>query len=409
MTKTPRRAALLLALALLLAGCAGSGQATITPAPTGAPPTVAPPTLTPDLSQATAAPGQGPSPIPGLPTEAPTLIGTPTPAPGQALPAPAVAGRTILNLGVGMGERQVAVTAAGNGPLLGPPSFRIGADGSIRLLDAGNKRVLFYSTQGELLRELALPEAVRPLDFIVNGEGEIFVYDRGDADANGPQFGQRVLRYGPDGALAETVPISERIVGDAIMLTSDQHLVLVQDNRRSYLIIHAGQALPPAIQPATGQIGAVTPRSPVIFHVDERSGNWPLLDINSAYSGGPNYALNLALFVPPGEAAFFNVDRGMNLYLTDFAPGAQSAAFRRVAPDGAVIGAGRIDLAGCSGLTWRGLYIDQEGAAWRLCTSVQGVQISRYDLVDAGGAPLPPAGEADASVDWHPAGSSFAA
>jgi len=387
-----------LILSAALAGCArpADPQAAATAALPA--PTVAPEQVAPTLPPATEVPAATEPPAPA-PTEVqPDYVA----APGArgAEPLPVVEGQVVLSLPAGSAPGQIGVSGAA-GSFYGPPSFRIGADGSIRLLDALNRRVVFYTPAGKLARALAIAEAGDPVDFIVNNAGDVFVYDRGAPRDDGMGYtGQQVLRYGPSGILRDSLPVSDAIRGDALMLTADQHLVLALGNELTYLISHDGEPVPPQLQPATRQRGAATPRSPVLFRVEPQDGGFRL-DLDTAYSSRPVNNDWRPLAVPADEATFFNVDRAMNLYLTGALDGPMIAV-RRLAPDGSALGGARIDVAACAGHSWHTFYVDQEGAAWTLCSGEAGVTVRRYDLLDQAGQPLPTAPDAAADVPWRP-------
>ncbi|HET9224522.1 MAG TPA: hypothetical protein VFO07_18560, partial [Roseiflexaceae bacterium] len=76
-------------------------------------------------------------------------------------------------MGAGEGQNQIGIY--GHTPNIdGPRAFRIGGDGSIRILDSVNSRVLFVGQDGQVARVLKVE--MTPLDFIVNEQGEVFVY-----------------------------------------------------------------------------------------------------------------------------------------------------------------------------------------------------------------------------------------
>ena len=386
---------------LLLAACAGpSASVAPTPIPeqepTAAPATV--PTATP-LPPPTSVPATA---IPA--TEPPIAAATGTPAPAEgdqqaatAQPLATADGEVVLQLNAGAEPNQVGITADGSN-IVGPRSFRIGADGTIRLLDNVNKRILFFDQNGKVTRTLRLDATQDPIDFIVNNAGETFVYG-GDG---GPNF--QVLRYGPDGKVTLRLPVSLGVSADGIMLTAAQDLLLVQGNQTFWTLLHQGVTVDPKIQPLTVQEGAATPRSPVIFRTTPgENGTIDLhaIGLNAGTSGEHFMEIGGVTTSLPADARFFNVDRAMSLYFTR--PSAEDDAVDvwRVAPDGAVDGGAHIVTGSC-GTSWRNFYVDQGGAAWTMCVDAQGASVTRYTLQDTTGQPLPEAAAAAADVAWKP-------
>lgn len=397
-----------LVAAFLLTACAGQPagtaptalpvrESTAAPAPAPATATSAPPTSLP----ATALPA----------TEPPIAGATATPAPAEgdqpaatAEPLATVDGQVVLQLGAGAGAGQVGITADADN-VVGPRSFRIGADGTIRLLDNINKRILFFDQSGKVTRTLRLDQAQEPIDFIVNNAGETFVYG-GDG---GPNF--QVLRYGPDGKVTARLPVSPGVSADGIMLTAAQDLMLVQNNQTLWTLLHQGVNVDPKIQPLTMQDGVATPRSPAIFRTSPgENGTLDLhaISLNAGSSGENVTEIGGVTTSLPADARFFNVDRAMSLYFTR--PNAEGDAVDvwRVAPDGTVAGGAHVVTGSC-GTSWRNFYVDQAGAAWTMCVDAQGVSVTRYTLQDSTGQPLPEAAKDAADVAWKPGAQLTAA
>jgi hypothetical protein len=397
MLQVPRRIAGLLVAAAVLAACAGSPAAVV---PTSAPPALAPtaqavevgPTITPTSPE--------PTPAPRAATEAPVASegsATAEPAP----PLAEIKGEVQLSLGVGGGVDQAGVDTSGDA-LVGPRSFRIGADGSIRVLDNVGKRVLFFKG-GKPGRVLSLANTQDPWDFIVNNAGEVFVFDKG---AN------QVLRYGPDGKVTATIAIGQgvSIAADGLMLTAEQDLMLVQGNQFVWTLVHKGVGVPPEIQTLTRQEAASTPRSPALFQTTRDDQGQPYLRIvglTGGIAGDMMVDVDGRSVDLPADARFFNVDRAMNLYFSRTSPDGDAVDFWRVLPDGTTAGGGHIATGAC-GSSWRTIYVDQAGAAWTMCASATGTTITRYALLDSGGKPLPEAAGQPADVAWKP-GARFSA
>jgi hypothetical protein len=380
----------------MLAACSGP-SASIAPTAIPAPiPTAAPATQAPAATQvpATAFPA----------TEPPIAAATATLAPGEgdqpaatAQPLATADGQLVLQLSAGAGVNQVGINNDGSN-IGGPRSFRIGADGTIRMLDNVNKRVLFFDQSGKLARTLRLDETQEPVDFIVNNAGEVFVYG-GDG---GPNF--QVLRYGPDGKITLHLPVSPGVSADGIMLTAAQDLVLVQGNQTFWTLLHQGVTVDPKIQPLTVQEGAATPRSPAIFRTSPgENGTLDLhaIGLNAGASGENVMEIGSVTTSLPADARFFNVDRAMSLYFTRPSAEGKAVYIWRVARDGTVAGGAHIVTGSC-GTSWRNFYVDQAGAAWTMCVDAQGASVTRYTLQDSSGQPLPEAATDAADVAWKP-------
>ncbi|HEU4325204.1 MAG TPA: hypothetical protein VFS21_18830 [Roseiflexaceae bacterium] len=386
MREQRRKLCVLLVAAALLAGCQGAG----TPDPSAGQPPAATAPAQPEPTESPAEEAEV--------TEAPAL---PEPAGAPAEPAAPLAlaqGQQVLRLAYGADAGQI-----GQG---GAAAFRIGGDGTVRVLDAVNKRVLFLGQDGAQGRVQSLAEAQEPVDFIVNNDAEVFVFDQGQG--SNPQ----VLRYGRGGELAARYPLAPGVAVNAngITLTSDQTLMLTWENSRVWTVLHRGVVVPPEVQPLTEQPGAASPRSPVLFETRAGSGAPTLwvVGLTSSIAGdmlGEVQRLDTPL---PPEARFFNVDRAMNLYFLRQSDQDETADLWRVQPDGSVAGGAQIPLTGCGLRSWRSLYVDQPGAVWTMCAVEGGVAFTRYDLLDPAGAPLAAAPPQAAEVAWRP-GANFSA
>ena len=268
----------------------------------------------------------------------------------------------MLTLAIGNGDNKVGLIRVDN-DISGPRAFRIGSDGSIRLLDAVNKRLLFFSKEGKPTRTLAIAGASDVIDFIVNNSGEIFVLAVLDD-------GQRtILHYNPAGAVIEQIALNSTVgnAADGIMLTSQGWLLLIQGNSRSWVIRHDGSDTPPNLQALTEREAVATPRSPVLFSNKAAGG---MLDLEIvASTDNVSTQTDTLTTQAPSNTTFFNVDRAMNLYsASDFRQ--PQLDLYRIAPDGSLLGTARIDSRGCVATlrSWRSYYIDQAGSAWALCT-----------------------------------------
>jgi hypothetical protein len=382
---------------LMLAACAGPAARS---APTAI--SVASPTAVPAATQGPQPTSPPATAIPA--TQPPLAAATEAPAPAETAqpqatvqPLATATGQVFLQLSAGDGPNQVGIHNDGAN-IAGPRSFRIGSDGSIRLLDNVNKRILFFDQSGKVNRALQLDGAQEPIDFIVNNAGEVFVYG-GDG---GPNF--EVLRYAPDGQITARLPVSAGVSADGIMLTAAQDLMLVQGNQTYWTLLHQGVTVDPKIQPLTVQQGSATPRSPAIFR--SLPGENGMLDLrviglNAGISGEHVQEIGGVTTSLPGDAQFFNVDRAMSLYFTRPSPEGDALDVWRVAPEGAIVGGARIATGSC-GTSWRNFYVDQAGAAWTMCVDALGATVTRYTLQDPGGQPLPEAAAEAADVAWKP-------
>lgn len=381
---------------LLLAACA-SPAATV--------PTVVPTAAAPAATHASpAATARSAATQAAAPNEA-ALESTAT---APAAPPPAtVIGDVVLRLGAGTAPDQVGISGDA-GALNGPRAFRIGADGSIRLLDPARKRVLFFKPDGTLQRTLPIDEATSTIDFIVSNTGDLYVLA---TIASGEP---KVLHYAPSGKLAEQIPVGQGIGINAngIMLTAEDSLMLVQNNQLSWTIRHHDTLTPPAVQALTQQHAVPTPRSPALFASGvAMNGTQPLtvIGLTGSVFGDMLTDVTTIQAQVPDDMRFFNVDRAMNLYFASD-PAADQIDVTRVAADGAALGGARIDQRGCDSSlrSWRSFYIDQDGSAWGMCVTPTELTIARYTLRDAQGQPLPPAAQQPADVAWKP-GANFSA
>lgn len=334
------------------------------------------------------------------PAGEPAAAGAPNTGQPAQTPLQQTTGQQVLRVPAGKGAGQLSTEGGG------PQSFRIGGDGTIRVLDSGNKRVLFFGQDGAQGRVVTIAEAASPIDFIVNNDAEVFIFDSGAK----PQ----VLRYDRAGKLKARYPLNTdvSIESGAIGLTSEQTLMLFShDNQRAWTVLHRNVAVPPQIQPLTEQRGTASPRSPVLFETTQQDGQAALRVVG--LTGGANGSmLTEAQRVPtalPEDALFFNVDRAMTLYFTRGDPGSGPVDLWRVQPEGGVAGGVQLNLSACGNPTLRKLYVDQEGVAWSMCSAGKSVTFARYPLLDPAGKPLPKAAAKPADVAWKPGANFIAA
>lgn len=422
---TQRRLSLL--LALLLVSCSQAAQPT--PSPASSPTSVAAvatslPTATQPVP--TAAPTLELTPsITASPTSEPTMLPSPTfepgPEPLTLAAAPALSEQVVLQLTAGNGTEQVGFAPYPNNPELmqGPGAFRIGSDSTIRVLDRVNKRVLFFSPDGKPGRVQPITEAQDPIDYIVNNDGEVFVFDNGVYhQETGQQHQKQVLLYKPNGRLNTRYPIADAVQANGIMLNTQQDLFLVSgsfyENAMSTTIFSSGKAVDVAHQTLTMHRGLPTPRSPMMFTTRAHPGGDGLVGLDvllAQLAREPRLIMdNLAL---PASAQFLNVDRAMNLYFMEFASEGNAVRIWRVAPDTSISGGGSIDVTGCEDFNWRSIYIAQDGEAWRMCNTKDTTTLSRYNLIGTDAKPLGKVEKMDEqaskNVPWAPGGNFIAA
>jgi hypothetical protein len=394
---------------LLLAACTGP-NANI-PSPTERPPSTQP-AATASLSEsyplpATQVPTTAQSvgyPLPVTPPST-AVPATEPPAPTEGSVEPTAApvsrsplqGEVVLKLSAGAGPDQVGVYSGGDpAQFSGPQAFRIGADGTIRVLDNVNNRILFFGPDGKPARILDLGADIVPRDFIVNSQGEVFVFAGSGMN--------EIRHYSAKGKLLERLPVGFGVLADSIALTSAQDLLLISDNQFYWFIKHNGVVVPPKLQSVTEHEGIGTPRSPTLFQtVTGADGTVDLhvIGLTTSVSGDRMSEVVTVKTGLPDGARFFNVDRAMNLYFTQITPDHDAVDVWRVLPDGTTAGGAHILLDGCA-FSWRTFYVDQAGTAWTLCVSAQGVTVTRYLLHDANGQPLPDTATEAADVAWKP-------
>jgi hypothetical protein len=355
--------------------------ATVVPAPAA---TEAPPTLVP----ATA--------LPPAATEAPALVPTTAPAATEVPPIvtatapPVVAqGREVLTIPAGNGANQVGVTAND-----GPTTFRIAADGSIRIMDTVNKRLLFFSVStssvpAKLTQTLDLSFLQRPTDFVVTGKGDLYVLD---AEA------WNIAHLSIDGKELNNIPLNPATKGKftTISLTADGRIMGLADTT-SYILATPGGPIPLEDQPHAQIDGVVTVRSNAIFSIAADSDNQRykslLINYGGAAPGG------VALGDIDGQLTFLDINQGMEPYV--LVKRGTNVEVQRSGVAGQLLGTLNLDLSGCRPVA-RGLYVDRPGDVYTMCVSDQGLTIKQYSMVDGQGQPLPRYEQLVDSAPWAP-------
>jgi hypothetical protein len=367
---------LTLVLIAFLCGCSASPQ----PPVVDGPPTTAPQT-TPTNATATEPPA--------TPTLVPPLAGTPTDAPTE-MPAddrPAqAAGEVVLRLPAGSGPGQVGITNDA-----APPTFRIAADGSIRIMDTVNKRLLFFNgASGPLERTIDLQALQHPIDFAVSGSGDVFVLDAGAWSLTG---------YGLDGQLEGNTPTHPLFKGLFSTISLDAHGGLwgVGDQVR-YTIMPAEAPLDGVHEGETLFRGVPTVRSPMSFEIREnsRQPGGKLLSINNFTDGS---LAQFDLGDADGDVSFLDVNQGMEPYV-QIANGTTTQV-RRFSVTGDLLGSLTIDRSGCR-MAARAVYVDRPGDVYGMCADDAGVTVTRYVMTDDAGSRLPLFDQLVTDAPWSP-------
>ncbi len=369
------------AAAVAVAGTA-LASTTVTPTSTPVVPTLVPTSTRP----ATSAPATTvPSPaIPATQTIAPTVSPT---APPTATVAPPVAGagKIVLSLPAGIGTGQVGI-----GGTDGPASFRIGADGSIRILDTHNQRLLFFDgATGKPQRTISLSETEHPTDFAVKGTGELFVLDT---------MANKFYLYDLDGRKRKEfkIPLAPEHteVLKTLSLTASGDLWIMNEIKAFPLLTPDGKQLSRDATEAAGMGGSVTVRSNARFRIEAGGDKAHLIvDVQSQ----PAFDQQVGLL--DEHPVFLDVNQGMELYVA--AKKGESTEIRRYSPAGELMGTLSVDRNGCRP-TARGIYVDRPGDVYTMCTGAGGVTVARYSMTDLVGKPLPRYNKLVTTVVWSP-------
>lgn len=366
----------------------GSPPAATAAAPTPVPatqtpllPTLVPPTLVPT----TAAPTEPPATQ--IPASTPTLTAaTSVPTLTAATTLPAVAqGQEVLTIPAGSGSGQVGISATD-----GPPTFRIAADGSIRVMDTLNKRLLFFTGQPfKLTQTLDLSFLKRPDDFVVTGRGDLYVLD---AEA------WAISHLSIQGAELNNIALNPATKGKftTISLTADGRIFGLERNA-GYLLIDAAGPIPIEDQPSSQVEGSATVRSNAIFSIVLDNSNQRRQSLLINYGGVAPATIPLGEI--DGEAMFVDVNQGMEPYT--LVKRGTSAEIQRFNVDGLLLGTLTLDLSGCRAIP-RGVYVDRPGDIYTMCVGEQGVSIKRYVMIDAQGQPLPRFDQLVQAAPWSP-------
>lgn len=352
---------------------------------TTVPPTVAPPTLVPT----TVAPTEPPATEP--PAATPTLsaaTAVPTLAAATTAPAIVAQGEDVLTIPAGSGQGQVGISATD-----GPPTFRIAADGSIRVMDTLNKRLLFFAGsspgQFKLAQTLDLSFLKRPSDFVVTGKGDLYVLD---AEA------WAISHLSIQGAELNNIALNPATKGKftTISLTADGRIFGL-DRNTGYLLIDAAGPIPIEDQPNSLVEGSATVRSNAIFSIVGDNSNQQRKSLLINYGGVAPATIPLG--ETDDEVTFLDINQGMEPYT--LVTRGTIAEVQRFSVDGQILGTLTLDRGGCRAIP-RGVYVDRPGDIYTMCVGEQGVSIKRYVMTDAQGQPLPRFDQLVQSAPWAP-------
>ncbi|HEY0734920.1 MAG TPA: hypothetical protein VGD69_08420 [Herpetosiphonaceae bacterium] len=395
------RWSLMLLLGVLLSACSPAQQvaqspsqapvsppATTAAAPTPAPPTQTPvpPTLVPTLVAATEPPATQP-PATQTPAATPTLsAATLAPTLAAATTPPVVAqGQEVLTIPAGSGSGQVGISTTD-----GPPTFRIAADGSIRVMDTLNKRLLFFTGQPfKLTQTLDLSFLQRPTDFVVTGKGDLYVLD---AEA------WAISHLSIQGAELNNIALNPETKGKftTISLTADGRIFGLE-RKNGYLLIDAAGPIPIEDQPNSQVEGSATVRSNAIFSIVADNSNQQRQSLLINYGGVAPATIPLGEV--EGEVTFLDINQGMEPYT--LVTRGTTAEVQRFSVDGLLLGTLTLDLSGCRAIP-RGVYVDRPGDIYTMCVGAQGVSIKHYVMTDAQGQPLPRFDQLVQNAPWSP-------
>jgi hypothetical protein len=354
--------------------------ATVAPSPAA---TAVPPTLVP--TDAPTSPPAATEP-PATATNVPAATELPTAVPTTAAVAQ---GREVLAIPAGSGANQVGITADD-----GPTTFRIAADGSIRIMDTVNKRLLFFSVgtssaPARLTQTLDLSFLQRPTDFVVTGQGDLYVLD---AEA------WYIAHLSIDGKELNNIPLNPATKGKftTISLTADGRIMGLADTT-SYILVVGGAAIPLEDQPHAQIEGVVTVRSNAIFSIVADSDNQRLKSLLINYGGAA--PAGVALGDIDAQVTFLDINQGMEPYV--LVKRGTNVEVQRSGVAGQLLGTLNLDLSGCRPVQ-RGVYVDRPGDVYTMCVSGQGLTIKQYSMVDVQGQPLPRYEQLVDSAPWAP-------
>lgn len=311
------------------------------------------------------------------------LTTTALPAGATGVGAPASAPTTVLSLRAGKGVGQVGITCSA-----APTSFRVGSDGSYRIMDAVNKRILFFNGKtGKLERTINLASLGRPTDFAITSAGVVHVLDA-----------QKwvVARVSMSGKLLSTFALSPKLKGKitTLSLAADNRLFGIGfdgTTESSYPLANTQEAFPVAVQESLLP-GAVTVRSNSFFRTE---GN----DLIIRFSDEFTVAGIINVGAVSGARKFVDVNQGMEPYVSISNQGLIEV--RRYAVNGNLMGKLNFDLRPYR-TALRRVYVDRPGAVYTMQIGRNGLTIQRFVMTDSAGKPLPLTTRLVTTAPWSP-------
>lgn len=304
------------------------------------------------------------------------------------MPAVVAQGEEVLTIPAGTGQGQVGIST-----IEGPPTFRIAADGSIRVMDTLNKRLLFFAAgapgQFKLAQTLDLSFLKRPSDFVVTGKGDLYVLD---AES------WAISHLSIQGAELNNIALNPATKGKftTISLTADGRIFGL-DRNTGYLLIDAAGPIPIEDQPNSLVEGGATVRSNAIFSIVGDNSNQQRKSLLINYGGVAPATIPLGEI--DAEVTFLDINQGMEPYI--LVKRGTIAEVQRFSVDGQLLGTLTMDLAGCRAVP-RGIYVDRPGDIYTMCVGEQGVSIKHYVMTDAQGQPLPRFDQLVQNAPWSP-------
>jgi hypothetical protein len=272
----------------------------------------------------------------------------------------------------------------------------VAADGSLRIMDTVNKRLLFYApghagANGKLQRTIDLSSLEQPTDFAVTTVGDVFVLDAA---------AWALAMYTMDGAEQNITPLHPSLKGlfSTISLTADGSLWGVGENQHHSLIFDSSTA-PADVTNDASYGGAVTVRSAAYFAIErgQTSTSQAVLNISNVGDGTP---IQFKLGQIDGPATFLDVNQGMEPYI--LVQNGSVSKVRRYSVSGELRGTLILDQQGCRPMS-RSIYVDRPGDVYVMCASAEGATITRYALTDADGQALPLFDQLVTTAPWSPA------
>jgi hypothetical protein len=281
----------------------------------------------------------------------------------------------VARLPYGDGVSEVGrIGGVGDEQPLGPSSFDVATDGSLRVADWVHRRVLVLSARGEVRRVVPLP-VERPVDLAVGASGELALTTLG--------LGATAFELGPDGRVVGRYRV-ETGVAERIVVTPGGPHVWVGPGQWAPVRSSAGVPLPAAAQ-SRGLAPAVPGRDGAVALSQDLSGGrvafvWARPDGSRAgavlrLQGGTQAGVDYFVRGTPDGGAI--AARGL------WSDEGEAVALLRFAPDGALVEAELIAPpthemdAAASAVRFRAP--DEVLAVY---AGAQGIRIERYEVRD---------------------------